>query len=202
MRTKRPISARQLAANRRNAQKSTGPRTPAGRETVSLNAVKHGLCGNFGLLPGEDAIAYAARCRALIAELAPATPTEFNLAQTIANDLWRLDRASAIEINMFALGRIEDDSDPDHDPDMQQALAGARTFMNHTGKFALLSLYEQRLNRSVHKSFVELRRLQAERAKAIVSKPTLIRDLQAENAPNGFERANNISGGESVRQAA
>jgi hypothetical protein len=205
MRTKK-ISARQLAANRRNAQKSTGPRTAAGRETCSLNAVKHGLCGDFGLLRGEDAVVYATRCRELILELAPATAMEFNLAQTIANDLWRLDRASALEINMFAVGiaeaQIEDDPDPDHDPDMQQALAGARTFLHHTGKFALLSLYEQRLNRSVHKNTAQLRQMQAERRQAIVPKPTPISDLQAKNARNGFERANNFFDCAPGRQAA
>lgn len=33
----------QILANRRNAQKSTGPRTPQGKAAVSQNAVKHGL---------------------------------------------------------------------------------------------------------------------------------------------------------------
>ena len=40
---RRPISERKLAANRANAQKSTGPRTPRGKTTSSWNALKHGL---------------------------------------------------------------------------------------------------------------------------------------------------------------
>ena len=34
---------KQFEANRQNAQKSTGPKTPEGRAAVRLNGVKHGL---------------------------------------------------------------------------------------------------------------------------------------------------------------
>ncbi len=34
----------QIEANRKNAQKSTGPKSRQGKDTVSQNAVKHGLC--------------------------------------------------------------------------------------------------------------------------------------------------------------
>ena len=44
---------RQLAANKRNAQKSTGPKTPEGRAAVRLNGVKHGLNAETLVLPGE-----------------------------------------------------------------------------------------------------------------------------------------------------
>ena len=191
--SKRPISARQLAANRANAQKSTGPRTPAGREAVSLNALKHGLTGSFRLLPGEDPATHAAFCRELIEEFAPANALEFNLAQTITNDLWRLSRASAIETNMFAVGVVEDNPDPTHSSDMQLALAGARTFLNHVGKFGVLSLYEQRLNRAIRNNHVELREIQSERRKAISPNVIPISDMQPRIAPNGFVRANNVS---------
>lgn len=48
----------QIAANRRKAQKSTGPKTPEGKQTVSQNAVRHGLLSTNVLLPGEDPEAY------------------------------------------------------------------------------------------------------------------------------------------------
>lgn len=47
-------SERQIAANRLNAGRSTGPRTPEGKAVVSQNAVTHGLTSYGGLLPGEN----------------------------------------------------------------------------------------------------------------------------------------------------
>jgi hypothetical protein len=47
-------SPRKAEANRRNAQKSTGPKTPEGKDAVRLNALKHGLLCREVLLPGED----------------------------------------------------------------------------------------------------------------------------------------------------
>jgi len=44
---KRPTSPKKLAANRANAQRSTGPKTPEGKEKSKLNAVKHGLTSRY-----------------------------------------------------------------------------------------------------------------------------------------------------------
>ncbi len=52
------ISKRKLAANRANAQKSTGPRSTIGKQTVSQNSRKHGLCGAFKVLEGESQAGY------------------------------------------------------------------------------------------------------------------------------------------------
>jgi hypothetical protein len=46
-------SDKQVAANRLNAQRSTGPRTPAGKARVSFNALKHGLTGREVVLPAR-----------------------------------------------------------------------------------------------------------------------------------------------------
>ena len=58
-------------ANRQNALKSTGPRTPEGKATVHLNALKHGLLSQQVLLPGEDADALRELDEGLRAELQP-----------------------------------------------------------------------------------------------------------------------------------
>lgn len=47
-------SDKQAQANRRNALKSTGPKTPEGKAAVRHNATKHGLLSRETLLPGED----------------------------------------------------------------------------------------------------------------------------------------------------
>jgi len=47
-------SEKKAQSNRRNALKSTGPKTPEGKDAVRLNALKHGLLSQEILLPGED----------------------------------------------------------------------------------------------------------------------------------------------------
>jgi hypothetical protein len=121
MRTKNPISERQLSANRANALRSTGPKSGRGKSAVSLNAVRHGLTGQVAVLPTEDRAAHESFSQAIIGDFAPASATELNIAQAIANDLWRLDRARAIENNMFAVGHVE--SEPDRDPESRRHLA-------------------------------------------------------------------------------
>ena len=55
-------SQRKIEANLRNATRSTGPRTEAGKKKVRLNAVKHGLTATtVVVLPHEDAEAYQKR---------------------------------------------------------------------------------------------------------------------------------------------
>ena len=54
-------SERKIEANRRNAQRSTGPKTEEGKDKVRLNALKHGLCAETIVLPHEDADAYQQR---------------------------------------------------------------------------------------------------------------------------------------------
>jgi hypothetical protein len=48
-------TSRRAEANRRNSLKSTGPRTPEGKDKSRHNAVTHRLTARSGLLPGEDA---------------------------------------------------------------------------------------------------------------------------------------------------
>src|SRR5690242_2394362 len=75
----RPVSERRLAANRANAKRSTGPKTPAGKSHARLNAVKHGLRSSLppdntpGLeaLVDEDPRAYRRLRKALEADLRP-----------------------------------------------------------------------------------------------------------------------------------
>ena len=53
-RTEHMTSARKAEANRQNALKSTGPKTPEGKDAIRLNALSHGLLSKEILLPGED----------------------------------------------------------------------------------------------------------------------------------------------------
>ena len=89
---------------------------------------------------------------------------EIQLAQRIATDSWRLNRASAIEDNLFALGLQENAGKlcPD-DEEIDDALTTARVFTTESKQLQLLTLYEQRLNRAVQKNLALLQSLQAVR---------------------------------------
>src|SRR6266567_123807 len=80
---------RQTAANRENAQKSTGPKTPEGRAAVRLNGVNHGLSAETLVLPGENAADLEALIDSLEAQHQPATPTEEILVRQLAMAAWR-----------------------------------------------------------------------------------------------------------------
>ncbi len=150
------VSEKQLEANRRNAQKSTGPRTTEGKSNSSRNNLRHGLTGQISLLPAEDREAHDAFCNELIESFNPETPMEYQLAQSLAEDSWRLNRARAIENNMFALGHRQERREA------QIALADAETFQTQAEAFDLLSIYEQRINRNLQRNMKLLKELQTE----------------------------------------
>jgi hypothetical protein len=155
---------KQIAANQRNAQKSTGPKSEKGKSITRMNAKRDGLTGQVITLSAEDLPVFEKLKSEMIADLAPKTTMELSLANSIAWDTWHLNHLRAVEMNMYALGaddpQIEIDSD---NPQIQTALSAAVTFSNESQKFALMSLYEQRMNRSLHKNLETLRKLQAER---------------------------------------
>jgi hypothetical protein len=78
-------SQAQIAANRRNAQKSTGPTTEAGRTASKYNAVKHGMTAATSVLPHEDAHSFHQLLLSLMEEHQPGSGIEVTLIETIAN---------------------------------------------------------------------------------------------------------------------
>jgi hypothetical protein len=143
-------------------RKATGPTTPEGKARASLNALRHGLSGQTVLMPWEDQAAFKAHCDEIMASLAPVGKLETDCAQGIANDQWRLNRARAVDNNMFALGHFEQEPETGH-PQIDAAIICARAFRDHSKTFVNLSLYEQRINRSLEKNFARFRTLQYDR---------------------------------------
>ena len=87
------ISQRKIQANRRNAQKSTGPRTQEGVKKVKLNALKHGLTAQTIVLPHEDAEAYQHRLETWNRDLNPTGEPGRYLVERAVRISWQLDRA-------------------------------------------------------------------------------------------------------------
>ena len=156
--------------NRQNAARSRGPITPEGKRRVSLNALRHGLTGHTVVLPSEDLAAYQKHCGEFHADLKPQGLLESKCVQTIADTHWRLDRIRAMENTLFGLDAYEEAETPEaerpSDPLLHCALAQAQSLEQHSDLLIRLSLYEQRLNRTLEKAKAELKQLQKDRLEA------------------------------------
>ena len=96
-------SFRQIEANRRNALKSTGPTTEAGKQRSRCNAVRHGLTAETVIGALEDAEDYKAFEAAIIADYDAQSAVERELVLRLASLLWRLRRATTMETGLFEI---------------------------------------------------------------------------------------------------
>jgi hypothetical protein len=92
---------RQIAANKLNAQKSTGPRTEEGKGKSRLNRLSHGLASSATTVPGENPAEFIALLADLTAEHQPATATEQILVEKMAQNQWLSLRAFRLQGEAF-----------------------------------------------------------------------------------------------------
>jgi hypothetical protein len=96
-------SWRQFEANRRNALKSTGPKSPEGKRTSRRNALRHGLTAETVIDSLEDTEDYRGFEAAIISDYNAETAVERELVLRLASLLWRLRRIIAIETDLFQI---------------------------------------------------------------------------------------------------
>ena len=97
-----PATQKQIDANRKNAQKSSGAKTSEGKIRSSLNAWRHGLTGQVATMPDEDRTAFENFAREIRHAFHPEGALEKQVAQSIAEDEWRLNRALTYPRNVEA----------------------------------------------------------------------------------------------------
>ncbi len=159
------VSPARLAANRENAQLSTGPRTEEGKRHSSINAVKTALTGRTVLLPTDDAAAYQYHLEQYDRELKPMGVRECALVQSIADTEWRLMRIPQLEMAIYARGRDEFAEKFAHEaPALQAGKVDLETFLAYEKQLRNLQLQEGRLRRQREKDLATLRTMQQERA--------------------------------------
>ena len=101
-------AGRHRLANRQNAKRSTGPRSTAGKNRASLNALKHGLLSpRLSLLMDETAEELVSFHHRLFSEFAPVGALEELLVERIISQAWRLRRVLRIERDVLVAGQIE-----------------------------------------------------------------------------------------------
>jgi len=169
----------QLLANRRNAQKSTGPRTDEGKAAVSQHALRHGLTASRDVISSESQDQFDLYRDQFLAELDPAGPVESMLAERIVALSWRLKRVGHIQNQ--AIDALNADNTPSPLAKLTQSLfskglsrpqdgpsvpddtltlgrMAVKDFSN-TRVLERLLMYERRIENSLHKTLLEIQRL-------------------------------------------
>lgn len=173
-------SQKQITANRQNAQKSTGPKTPTGKAAVALNAMQHGLLSQQVCLPEEDEGTLIALGKRVRSALKPLGEFEVVLVDRIVTALRRLRRVLAMETGLIQYYR-----DPNRTSFRANTL-GELPLQDHGDRFGRLLRYETTFERSLYKALHELQRLQAARAGEAVPLPA-VGELGVSVSVNGQE---------------
>jgi hypothetical protein len=136
----------------------------AAAANANLSAVTSALTGHATLLPATDAAQYGQLLRDYQNEFQPVGLQESNLVQTLAETTWRARRTLALEMAIFAKGRIEFAPQfAEHNPEIRVSLIEVHTFLTYEKQIRSLQLQEARLSRRADKASAELRGLQKER---------------------------------------
>jgi len=94
-------SLKQIEANRRNSQLSTGPRTEAGKQITCMNALKTGIHAESHIIRGEDPAELAQLAAEYNAEFHPVTPRQRDLVDTLVHNEWKIRRLRALEADLW-----------------------------------------------------------------------------------------------------
>jgi hypothetical protein len=168
----------QIAANRRNAQHSTGPKTDAGKEKSAQNALKFGLFSRHVLLPGEDESELAQLRDGIRARFNPADALEEVYVERIVTASWRLQRTLAHEAHCYATW---------HKFNRRFSSQPPRPESCPVEDVAAVQKHIASLERSIDKAVCELAKLQKARREAEEE------DRNDENEPNS-DQTEEVSG--------
>ncbi|HYL33170.1 MAG TPA: hypothetical protein VEU53_08490 [Stellaceae bacterium] len=161
-------SKAQLAANRRNAARSTGPKTNAGKAVAARNALRHGLTAEQVVLFDETAASFAAFHAELRAAYEPADAVEEELVERIVMCAWRLRRGARAEAGLIERAMDDFDKWGIHD-------AGIGHAFRHAGpNIPRVVHYEAIIDRALRRAQMQLERRQAQRRGEAVPPPIAV----------------------------
>jgi hypothetical protein len=157
---------RQIEANRRNSQSSTGPRTPEGKAVVRFNALKSGIDAESQVIPGEDPEVFQTFAAEFTQSCHPADAREQELVDQLIDDAWRLRRLRKAESQIWT-GTMQDCQKL---RSYREETSTGDTFRTCESLTRLQRLVTS-IKRSYHQAGADLDRLQAARAKSAEPQP-------------------------------
>ncbi len=158
----------QIAANRRNSAKTTGPKTAEGKDVAARNALRHGLTARQLVLFDEGLTDFAQFHAELRAGLAPEDAIEETLAERVVLCAWRLRRMSRIEAAVLKDAESNVGTRAAHGTELGVG------FCRAAPELAILSRYESALDRALRQAEMQLERRQARRRGEDVEAPIAV----------------------------
>jgi hypothetical protein len=145
---------KQIEANRLNAQKSTGPRSPEGKAAVRFNALKSGIDAKSQVIPTEDPAALELLTAEYHHRYRPATPEVRALVDTLVSAEWMQRRYRALEAELFRfnINRLFRES---------QGLQVAQAYERDSDTFNFLQRRIEAAERSYHRTLVALQKIES-----------------------------------------
>ena len=149
----------QIDANRRNAQLSTGPRTPEGKAVSRLNALKSGIHAKSQVVPGEDPAELEALAEGYHQDWAPTSHLECFLVDSLVRADWLLRRLSRIEAETWT-HEIEEARNSTYSKLDEDAPLG-HVFSRTDDRYTRLQRRIDSTERSYYRALTQLQRLRA-----------------------------------------
>ncbi len=171
-------STAQILANQHNAERSTGPSSPAGKAASSRNATTHGLCSGFAVLPHEDRQQFEHLLNSYAQTFQPSNEHEIFLVHRMVEARWKLARLQRMEAALFQQMTSQDAGNTDPD-----AVIVAAMLAGNANAYASLQRYTAAAERSYYKAKRELERERASSAQPAVAPVQIIRPVQNEPKP-------------------
>ena len=155
-----------------------GPSSPEAKQRVKYNALRHGFTGQVLIMTPEEREKFDAFIKGMMTDLAPVGTHETFLANSMAEEAWRLNQIRARCANLSAVGDFDGAGDkyrPMEDPNPRLETSGIETngiesavidsvvARDQSKQLALMSLYGQRTHRAYEKYKKELNDLQEKR---------------------------------------
>jgi hypothetical protein len=160
---------KQIAANRANAKRSTGPITEKGKQASSQNALRHGQLSSCVVLKAESVPVFDVLLNTLIEEFQPRGENELALIESMAVARWKLTRNWTLHTALLEVETVKQDPNAGSPP-VITALA-FKNLADSSHSLHLLHRYEVAFDRQYSRALNNLLKVRAARNAELIDNP-------------------------------